>query len=71
MTQFDEMRAIREEISGVVDIINTLNVRKRGLEQKMTEAETELNSVTKLHGFAKAELERKQKVLQRLQEQNK
>lgn len=69
MTPFDEAKAIREEINGVADIINTLNVRKRGLEQKMVETEAELNAVTKLHGFAKAELDRKHKVLRRIEEQ--
>lgn len=71
MTDFDEAKALREEISGVADIISTLSIRKRGLEQKLTETEAEFNSLSKLEGFAKGELERKQKVLHRLEEHQK
>lgn len=69
-TAFDEVRALKEEISGVAGVINNLSIRKRGLEQKMAETEAEFNSLTLLHGFAKAELERKQKVLRRIEEAN-
>jgi hypothetical protein len=66
---FDPIKALKEEIAGVGDIVTTLTHRKRNLAQKYGELEVELNQVTKLHGFAVAEMERKRQVLKQLEEQ--
>lgn len=70
-TPFDEIKAIKEELSGVSDVIAVLAVRKQAAEQTMVEAEDEFNALTKLYHFAKEELDRKKKVLRRLEEANK
>ena len=66
MSDFDPIRALKEEITGLVDVAKTLSVRERALEQKLGETEAEHNAVKKLAGFAKSELDRKRAVLEQL-----
>lgn len=71
MSEFDPIKALKEEIVGVVDIAATLGHRERHLEQKYGELEVELNTVKKLRGFAAAEIVRKRDVLKQLEESQK
>ena len=68
MTTFDPVKAIKEEITGLVEVKTTLVNRERELTAKYGELEVELNAVTKLRGFADAEIERKRTVLKQLEE---
>lgn len=67
MTDFDQARAIREEIVSLTEVKKVLGIRKRELEQRYAEVEVEFNTVSKLEGFASAELDRKRKVLAELE----
>ena len=62
-TEFNIIKALSEEITGLVDIQTVLKGRVRAAEMKFGEAEGELNACRKLLGFAEAELSRKQDVL--------
>lgn len=68
MSDFDPIRAIKEELSGLIEIKTALVKQERNLQFKYGELEVELNSVTLLRGFADAELDRKRKVLKMLEE---
>lgn len=68
MTDFDPIKAIREEIRGLTEIKASLSRRERNLQMQYTELEIEVNAVTLLRGFADAEIERKRKVLKALEE---
>ncbi len=68
MSQFDGVKALKEEIQGLVDVRIALVKRERDLAAKYGELETEYNAMVKLRGFADAELERKRRVLQQLEE---
>lgn len=68
---FDAIRAIKEEISGLLDIQASIRKREDRLRNAFTELEVELNSVAQLRGFADYEIARKRKVLQQLEEQEK
>lgn len=68
MTAFDPIRALKEEINGIADVRQIMIRRERELSQKYGELEVELNSVTKMRGFADAELERKRAVLKELEQ---
>lgn len=65
-TPFDAMRAAREEIQGLTEIRLQLVAQKRRAEDKITIAENELTTATKLLGFCDAELERKRQRLMEL-----
>jgi hypothetical protein len=69
MSEFDPIKAIREEITGLVEVSKAITIRERHAEEQLGQAEIELNALRKLGGFAKAELERKREVLRRLTEQ--
>jgi len=67
VSQFDPVKALREEIQGLADIKNTLAHRERSLTKAYTELEVDLSTVQKLRGFADAELARKREVLAQLE----
>lgn len=69
MTTFDGIRALKEEISGIVEVRVVLVKRERQLSAQYGELEVELNSIIKLRGFADAEIARKREVLRQLEEQ--
>lgn len=51
MTDFDPLRACREELIGLNDIMVTLTRRENAAEEAMGQAEVELNAIRKLRGF--------------------
>lgn len=65
-TEFDPAKALREELLSLNDIRNMLTRRKSASQQRVAEAEDELNAISKMIGFADAEIERKRKVLAEL-----
>lgn len=65
---FDAKKALREEMQGLSEVLTTLVHRERQAQRTATEAEAELNAITKLRGFAQAELDRKRSVLRQLEE---
>jgi hypothetical protein len=67
MSQFDPIKALREEINGLVEVRVSMIKRERNLQVQYGELEVELNAITKLRGFADAELDRKRAVLKGLE----
>ena len=67
MADFDPIKAIREEISGLADVQKSLRARERIAEETIGRAESELNDLRKLRGFADIELQRKREVLRALE----
>ena len=68
MSTFDGIKALREEIAGLNEIIATLTHRRRDAERKLSEAEVDAQQIIKLHGFAVGEVTRKRAVLKALEE---
>ncbi len=66
-TKFDAVRAIREEISGLMEIRTTLVARERRAAQTTSEAEIEYNAIVKLRGFADSEIDRKRAILLKME----
>lgn len=71
MTDFDAIKAIREEILGLTDIRMTLVAMERRAQEELAIAETKHNAAMKIRGFCDAELARKRETLSALQEQAK
>lgn len=67
MAEFDPIRALREEISGLADIRGTLVRRQQELSIRYGELEIELNMVQKLRGFADVILNEKREALRKLE----
>jgi hypothetical protein len=66
-TDFDPIKAIKEEISGLSDVHKVISLRVDQAAKAMGEAEIELNALLKLQGFARSEMDRKREVLQKLE----
>lgn len=65
---FDPIKALREEIEGVSNILTTLTAETRKAEMAAAEAAQHYDSMVKLKAFAEQELLRKRRVLAQLQE---
>ena len=50
MTEFDATRAVREQLTGLADVIRTIRQREQAAEEAMSAAENELNAIRKLRG---------------------
>jgi len=50
MTNFDVIKSLREEISGLMDVQKVIMLRTRETERKLAEAETDYNAFRKLEG---------------------
>ncbi len=57
MTDFDQKKALQEQIAALSEIQTSLLRRERQLELRYGEIEIEYNTVKKLRGFADVELE--------------
>ncbi len=68
MHNFDGVRALREEISGLLDVRATQVVEERRAQEELGRAEVQYNAVVKLRGFIDAEIARKRAVLRELEE---
>lgn len=66
MTEFDEERALREEIQGLSNVLMTLSVQTKHAERIAAEATAQYDALLKLQAFAEGELKRKHAVLFRL-----
>jgi hypothetical protein len=50
MTAFDAIKALREEISGLMEVQKLVSLRARETERKLAEAETDHNALLKMEG---------------------
>jgi hypothetical protein len=69
MSDFDPIKALQEEITGLVSVSSSIAARSRVAEEAMSKAEQELNDVRKVLGYVQIELQRKRTVLAELIEQ--
>jgi hypothetical protein len=67
MSTFDPLKATREEIAGVSGILESLKRQEQVAEEAMSKAETDLNALRKLRGFAQIYLQQKRDELARLE----
>jgi hypothetical protein len=57
MNEFDPTRAAREALAGLTEVYNTLRRQERTAELRMSEAENDLNSLRKLVGYMRIQIE--------------
>jgi hypothetical protein len=69
MSDFDPIKALREELTGLADIMTTIRQRERTCEAEIAMAETELNAVRKLIGFVRIEIEKRREQLHKLEQE--
>jgi hypothetical protein len=67
MTVFDQARALREELTGLNDVMVAIGSRQRTCEAQIAAAESELNAVRKLTGFVRIEIEKRREQLRQLE----
>ncbi len=60
MTEFDPIKAAREELAGLHDVLTAMRRGENQAEQAMARAESDLNAIRKLRGYAQLEIERLQ-----------
>ena len=71
MINFDALRAAREELTGMADVLTTITRRENDCEAVMGKAETELNAIRKLRGYCQAEIQRIRARINKLEEELK
>lgn len=57
MTTFDPLKAAREELAGLADVMRALTRRENACEEAMAAAETELNAVRKITGYVRISID--------------
>jgi hypothetical protein len=67
MTEFDAVKALREELQGLNDIRQTIIVSERQAEDDLGRAEIKYHALLKLKGFCDSEITRKRVVLNELE----
>jgi hypothetical protein len=67
MSEFDPVRALREEIAGLVDVHKVVQARARQSEATMAEAEAEHNACLKMDAFLKGMVDQMQQRLNRME----
>lgn len=67
VTDFDPIRALREEIAGLADVSKVIATNARRSEAALAEAEAEHNALVKLDAFLKGLLEEQRAKLQALE----
>jgi hypothetical protein len=60
MTEFDALKAVREELAALSDVLRVMKLREQAAEAAMGQAEVELNAVRKLRGFCQLQIEQAQ-----------
>lgn len=70
-TVFDGVRALREEIEGLMGVRTTVVSEERRAQEALGQAEVHYNNIVKLRGFADAELARKRRLLRELEDAGK
>ena len=58
MAEFDATRAVREQLTGLTDVMRTIRQREQAAEEAMSAAENELNAIRKLRGYCEIEIDR-------------
>ena len=57
MTDFDPVRAMREEVAGLLDLHKLIVTHARDTERKLAEAESDHNAFLKLEAFTRGVLD--------------
>ena len=57
MTEFDPLRAAREELGGLHDVQRALLQRERACEEALGKAESELNAIRKITGYVRISMD--------------
>jgi hypothetical protein len=68
MTEFDPIKALREELAGLNDVLVTIAQRERQCQAEIAAAETELNAVRKLVGYVRIAIDERRAELHRLEQ---
>ena len=56
MTEFDPIKAAREELTGLVDVLVAIQRRENAAEIAIAEAESELNAIRKVRGYCQVQI---------------
>jgi hypothetical protein len=68
-TDFDPVKAMREEIAGLSDVSRVMLLREREAEKRMAEAESEYTALTKINGFMRIMLDTARAKLRALEDE--
>jgi hypothetical protein len=70
MSDFNPIKAAREELVALNEMEATIRRREQKCELQISEAETELNAVRKILGYVKLQIERARECLQKLEQEH-
>lgn len=58
MSEFDPIKAAREELTGLMDVLTVMRRSENDAEQAMSQAENSLNAMRKIRGYCLLEVDR-------------
>lgn len=64
---FDPLKAAREELAGLADVLKAIRRRENAAEAIISEAENELNAIRKIRGFCQILIELTEKRIAELE----
>jgi len=68
MTEFDPIKALREELAGLASVQTVVTRCENAAEEAMGLAEVELNAIRKICGFVRIAIEERRTKLRQLEE---
>jgi orotate phosphoribosyltransferase len=69
MTEFDPIKALREELAGLASVQAVITKSENAAEEAMGLAEVELNAIRKISGFVRIAIEERRARLRQLEEE--
>lgn len=69
MSQFDPIKAAQEQLTGLVEVMQSLKRREHAAEEAVGIAERELNDIRKIVGFVRICIEEHRNALDRLRKE--
>jgi hypothetical protein len=67
MSDFDPLKAIREQIVGLIEVDGAIRRQEREAEEAIGKAEQQLNNVRKLRGFLRIQIDELRARVQKLE----
>jgi hypothetical protein len=58
VSEFDPIKAAREELTGLMDVLTVMRRSENDAEQAMSQAENSLNAMRKIRGYCLMEVDR-------------
>lgn len=70
MTAFDQLKALKEQRMGLVDVEKAIRSRERTCEEAIGKAEAELNAIRVVRGYVRIQMEELSNKIAKLEQEH-